>query len=175
MMSTFHPRLPRRRLNGFLGVFDKAHLRTVDARIAELERAVETFKMEGGGGLFAKSGGGGDGKSDPANVERRLANLFKEKWARAAAERCGHDDLRRGCDTTAGEAVRLSTLLRVMCLFRNTLSIICDCASNSVVSIPHPESRGNRVLTLGLVSCLPPFAWAPLSLYQVCHGTIFRE
>eukprot|EP00903_Cladosiphon_okamuranus_P012671 g11851.t1 len=56
------------------------HLRRVNLRIAELERAVGTFSVKGG----STSGGG---KSDPADVEQRLVSLFKEKWARAAAER----------------------------------------------------------------------------------------
>lgn len=58
----------------------QAHLGTVNLRIAELERAVGTFSVKG------RSTGGG-GKSDPADVEQRLVGLFKEKWARAAAER----------------------------------------------------------------------------------------
>ncbi|CAM9469568.1 unnamed protein product, partial [Scytosiphon promiscuus] len=58
----------------------QAHLRTVRLRIAELERAVGTFKMDGGASSRRSSG-------DLADVEKRLANLFKEKWALAAAER----------------------------------------------------------------------------------------
>lgn len=61
-------------------VIFQAHLRTVRLRIAELERAVGTFKMDGGGN-------GSRSSSDPADVEKRLAGLFKEKWALAAAER----------------------------------------------------------------------------------------
>lgn len=65
--------------------FMKAHLRTVDLRIAELERAVGTFSAKG-------SAGGGGSEDDPADVEQRLVDLFKEKWARAAAERYGTDE-----------------------------------------------------------------------------------
>ncbi|CAM9572532.1 unnamed protein product, partial [Ectocarpus sp. 8 AP-2014] len=67
------------------------HLRTVNLRIAELERAIETFKTEGGGAFSSKrskkNNNGGGGGEDAADVELRLANLFKEKWALAAAER----------------------------------------------------------------------------------------
>lgn len=52
----------------------------MDLRITELERAVGTFSIKG-------SSGGSGVKSDPAGVEQRLIGLFKEKWARAAAER----------------------------------------------------------------------------------------
>lgn len=77
----------KRKLDGDSRLFDRctgrpiqAHLRTVHLRIAELERAVGTFSVKG-------SSGGGGSKSDPADVEQRLVDLFKEKWARAAAER----------------------------------------------------------------------------------------
>lgn len=63
----------------------------MNLRIAELERAIETFKTEGGGAFSSKrskkNGNGGGGGEDAAEVEKRLANLFKDKWALAAAER----------------------------------------------------------------------------------------
>lgn len=68
----------------------KAHLATVNVRIAELERAVGTFKTDSGSpkspakGRGNSSTGGGDSAAD---IEQRLVGLFKEKWAGAAAER----------------------------------------------------------------------------------------
>lgn len=63
----------------------------MNLRIAELERAIETFKTEGGGAFSSKrskkNNNGGGGGEDAADVKLRLANLFKEKWALAAAER----------------------------------------------------------------------------------------
>lgn len=60
-----------------MGFSIQAHFRTVNLRIAELERAVGTFSAKGNGG----------GRSDAADVEPPLASLFQEKWGRAAAER----------------------------------------------------------------------------------------
>lgn len=56
-------------------------------RIAELERAVGTFRTESSAPSPAKGKGGGTSGADSAEIEQRLVGLFKEKWAGAAAER----------------------------------------------------------------------------------------